>query len=282
MKFFWEFFQVWRKRKTEPEPALDPATRSPVGEEFRPAAWVVGEALDQVLATTSGLAPRRDALLADYLDRAAAPVPVREQSLAAIVGHCRWHWSLLENWAATFAASQEYPHSWRRLPSLILPHQPPPQTIADAAPYLSYLEKRDCLRRFWPHGGRPPLPAEELDAAFIQEVPWGEVQALARERYDTRVAEALKLAEVERAGLFFQHLAATANSLMTFYQWQRIRPNQFLSYQLIVSCPDGEIAAQRFRDRFNRGESDALPPYFPGDPCRLQLRRLPGSGSAGA
>ncbi|GAB6083166.1 hypothetical protein JCM30471_20800 [Desulfuromonas carbonis] len=282
MKLFWDFFQVWRKRKSEPEPPRDPVTLSPVGEEFRPAPWVVGEALDQVLATTRGLDPMRDILLKDYLDQAAAPVPVREQSLTAIVARRDWQWPLLESWAATFAASHEYPRSWRRLPSLILPHQPPPQSIAEAAPYLSYLEKRDLLRSFWPHDGRPPLPAEELDAAFIREVPWGEVQTLARERYDARVAEALKLAEVERAGLFFQHLAATANSLMTFYQWQRIRPNQFLSYQLIVSCPDGEIAAQRFRDRFNRGESDALPPYFPGDPCRLQLRRLPGSGSAGA
>jgi len=282
MKLFWDFFQAWRKGKAEPEPPRGPATLSPVGEEFRPAPWVVGEALDQVLATTRGLDPLRDTLLEVYLGQAAAPVPVREESLTAIVARCDWQWPLLQDWAATFAVSHEYPRSWRRLPSLILPHQPPPQTIAEAGPFLSYLEKRDLLRSFWPHGGRPPLPADELDAAFIQEVPWEEVRALARERYDGRVAEALKLAEVERAGLLFHHLAATANSLMTFYQWQRVRPNQFLSYQLVVSCPEDEVAAGRFRDRFNRGENDTLPPYFPGDSCRLQLCRLPGSGSVSA
>lgn len=282
MKLFWDFFQAWRKRKTEPEPPRDPAPLSPVGEEFRPAPWVVGEALNQVLAATSGLDQVRDALLEDYLAQAAAPIPLREQSFCSVLMAEIWQWPLLESWAATFAASHEYPRSWRRLPSLILPHQPPPQNIATAAPYLSYLEKRDLLRNFWPHGGRPPLSADELHAAFVKEVPWSEVLVLAQQRYDERVAEALKLAEIERAGLFFHHLSATANTLMTFYQWQRVRPNQFLNYQLVVSCPDEEIAARRFRDRFNRGESDALPPYFPGDSCRLQLRRLPGSGPVGA
>jgi hypothetical protein len=184
----------------------------------------------------------------------------------------------LETWAETFATSGAYPSSWRRHPSLILPHRPSPQDVQSAVPYLSYLERRDLLRSLRPHPRGIPLQTEELEKAFVRQVPWEAVRDLARQRYADQVAKALESKERDRASLFSHYLSATASSLMIFYQWRQILPNRFLAYRLVVRCPDSDLASCAFRTRYAQGQITELPPYFPGDSCRLLLQPVP-SGS---
>ena len=273
MDSIWNVFRRWRKGRVVPDPNRNELPASPVGAGFRPADWVVKQALERVLADTEGLQPLQPALLACCLATVAAPQRDQEQALGQLLLGRDWCWTLLETWSETFAACQQWPLSWQRFPSLIVPHRPAPRDVNSAVPYLSYLEMRDLLRTVWPHRTGMPLKVDDLEAAFVAHIGWEQVAEIARQRHQERVAAALASAARDRASLFCQHLTATADALMAYHQWQQIRPNQFLAYRLRVSCSEEATASVPFRDRFNSGADSDLPPYFPGDGCRLQLVR---------
>ena len=273
MQWLWRLFG---RSPADNEPATGAAGAerpSPVDGNFQPAPWVYGQALDRVLEETEGLGSVRERLL-DALLQTAARGPVAQE---AAVGDClagwQWSWPALEDWAERFSFRGHWPNTWRRYPSLLLHHRSEPDSPAEAVQYFSYLELRDILKPSWPRSLPFPIKLEELSSAFVEHAGWDMIRTAAVEKFRRHREEARSREGRDRAGLLAYHLHATAISLVTYRQWETIGANRFLSYELEVVCDEGEMASVPFRDRFNAGRKDRIPPFFPGDCARLRLSR---------
>lgn len=262
-------------RRTPPsaEGRPEPGRPAIVDEDFRPMAWVYDLALDRVLEETEGLDPVRSDLRDILVGAGWAGTTAQEEAVAATLEDRDWSWPLLESLAIAFAREGRWPSSWLRYPSLLLPYHEAPTSVAEAVPYFTYLELRDILRPKWPAGPPFPIRLEDLQEAFRQRISWDQAAASALANFNARQSAARRNRPRDRACLLTQHLQATAASLTTFLQWERAGGNRFLSYRLEVTCPENETVCHPYRDRFNSGASEQIPPYFPADPSRLRLVR---------
>lgn len=267
MQWLWKIFR--RSSPVGSSPQADPEPLpSPVDQNFRPAPWVLARALDQVLDQTSGLEAARDRLLEILCGTGPAE---REGAFLACLAEHDWSWPVLERWRETFSRQGRWPVTWRRFPSLAVPHQAEPESVAEAAYLFGYLEQRDLLRPTWPRATPFPIAAEELAAAFARHIPWSAIAESARERFRQHLETLRRNADRERGCLLHLHVVDTAEALMLFLKWQGIGGNRLLSYRLQVTSPEQEVAAHPYRDRFNAGEMAEIPPFFPGDTSRLRL-----------
>jgi hypothetical protein len=85
---------------------------------------------------------------------------------------------------------------------------------------------------------------------------------------DTNPAEA----EYQLAGILTMFISAKASGLLRFYQGEDAAESSIGVYNykwIAVTEVDFQISNQH-ADKFNRGELLDLPPFFPGDTCRLK------------
>jgi hypothetical protein len=273
MQWLWKLFGR-APAGDNPATGTVPSERpSPVDGNFQPAPWVYEQALDRVLEETAGLDSAREQLLGALLQTAAQGPSAQEAAVGECLSGLRWSWPTLSEWAEHFFSRGYWPTTWRRYPSLLLPHRSPPRSPAEAVQYFSYLELRDILKPSWPRSLPFPIKLEELQGAFVEYARWDVVRTTALEKFRLHQEEARNREERDRAGLLAYHLHAAAVSRVTYLQWETIGANRFLSYELEVVCDDDEMASSPFRDRFNAGQKDLIPPFFPGDCARLRLSR---------
>jgi len=252
-----------------------PAPPPPVDESCRPASWLVREAFAQGLAGVD-LAPEVRARLYPAFHDAVRGVrgSAEEAVLLAHLFSSGWRWPEFDRWAEVFERQRRWPKSWHHYPSLAVSLRPPPRRVSEALPYFGYLELRDLLnaRGF---GRRPaPIRVEELAQAFVEGISWEEIEPLALEKYHAFVARCHAGREEDLCRLLAQHLRTTLNNLIPYYQGLSIEANGLLRYRLEVVVADGEAQAAEFASRFRSGQTDRLPPWFPGDQSRLQLVRV--------
>lgn len=82
-------------------------------------------------------------------------------------------------------------------------------------------------------------------------------------------------AEYQLAGILATFISFKVNSLLRFYQGEDAAESSIGIYNykwIAVTEVDFQIS-NKYADKFNKGELQDLPPFFPGDTCRLKHER---------
>jgi hypothetical protein len=252
-----------------------PRAPSAVDEAFRPAAWVVREACERVMAGVETPAEVKKELGAAFVEAVRGGNPEAEEAaVVARLARVEWRWPEFEHWAGVFGERGEWPEGWRRFPALLAPYRVLPQSLEEALPYFSYLELRDLLGARRSARQSVPIRVEELERAVLEGVAWEEVAPLAGEKYRGFQERCAAARGEDLSRLLARHLRATCDNLVPYHQGLVIRGHELLRYRWEVEAPAGDPVAAAFAERFNQGMSETIPPFFPGDGSRLRLRRL--------
>ena len=250
------------------------APLSPVDDSFLPVTWVVREAFDLVMAGVEpGSAPREKLFEAFHGAVRSARPGAGEAAVTAQLAGTGWQWPEFERWEELFRQRRQWPAAWRHYPSLLATQHAPPRQVEEALPYFAYLERRDLLGTLSSSRQPAPIRVEEVEQAFLESFTWEEIAPVALERYRDFLDRCHVNREEDLCRLLAHHLRATVYNLIPFHQGQAVAGRGLLRYRWEVT-DDGEPLASEYANRFNRGESERIPPYFPGDPSRLRLIRL--------
>jgi hypothetical protein len=271
------FLGRWWRRRPAHAPAaatenLDPPP-APVDEGCRPAFWVVQQGVERGLAGVELGGASREGLLEAFQVALQGGRPgAEEAAVAAQLTGSGWRWPEFERWEEEFQLRRQWPAAWQRYPSLAAAQAEPPRRVAEALPYFGYLERRDLLNAR--NGGRKsaPIRIEDLERMFLASFTWEELAPLAQERYEEFLERCRASREQDLCRLLAQHLSSTVYNLIAFHQGRAVAGSGLLRYRWEV-LTDGDPLALEQAAAFNRGTSEAIPPYFPGDGSRLRLTR---------
>jgi len=251
-----------------------PEKPSPLDDRCRPAVWLVLEGFERGLAGIELEASARERLCAAFVEAVrSGSAGAEEAVVAAQLAGVDWRWPELRRWEALFAQRRQWPSLWQGCPSLTALRHPPPANLSEALPYFGYLELRDILNTRSVERKPAPIRVEELTQSFLANVSWEEISPLALEKHRLFVERSLAGRDGDRCRLLAHHLRATVHNLIPYHQGLAVQAHGLLKYRWEVTPPGDEPWAADFAESFNRGESSRIPPYFPGDRCRLRLVR---------
>lgn len=81
-------------------------------------------------------------------------------------------------------------------------------------------------------------------------------------------------AEYQLAKILAQFISSKAHGLVRFYQGEDAASSGVTKYTWKAVTEIEYKISEAFADQFNRGKLQDLPPFFPGDSCRLKHERL--------
>lgn len=246
--------------------------RKPI-EQSKPAAWLINEAFDKVMASVEVTENLKRQFYEDFSKAHQAGSP-REEEEAAIKAflNSAWIWHEYDKWEIEFKKRGIYPVMWDICGLTLLPPTDP-TTIEDALKYLTVAKMRELLKINGIQRKPAPKKREEFEAVIKEELVFDSILTTIRESVEAHRRYFYEKIDAGKCKLLSHTLSMTIYSSLRFHQGSAVVNSGFRKYKIKVISSAGCSIEDEFRDKFNSGEISTIPPCFPGDRNSLICER---------
>lgn len=240
------------------------------GEQFATPEEIVRESFCKVMTGINIPTSVFEALYRDYMLAHTSGNPRGE--IKAVEDHLMkidWQWAEFEYWKTIFDEQKRYPYMWLRGSLPIKPLKSIPKNFRAAAPFFTAAELKKFMKDNHVITKPAPKNRDEIEATLIASKTWKLFQPIMEDKYSILVSAHEQTAKRHLCEILAHTLSMTAYALRDEKQRKKLT---FSICRIVAMDGGGCRVEANFCRRWNRGELEGLPPFFPGDRSWLSAK----------
>lgn len=242
----------------------------PNNPDFSVAKWVMREAFDAVISQTDIPGEMHEGFFRDiYAAQRTGASRAVDAVVVAYLEEVAWQWPEFDRWGERFQETGEYPYMWRKYPAL-LPSSDAQKGIAEILKPILFGRIKEVLSQSG-YSGRAPRKKAEALALLKETMPEDRILEAFREDLEELEEEKEDRREIARCHILSHTMTAVAYQLLHAYQMAEVTCRPKGTRLWATPFPDCPVEAS-FAKKFNRGDAEGYPPFFPGDRTGVYMK----------
>jgi len=241
-----------------PEPSAD--------DTFVEKASTTKLGFDRVMSQVEVNSDTKDLFYKDYRE-ARLTGDTREEEKAAIthLSNSGWKWNEYDKWFKIFKEKGVWPYMWNTV-LYEEEAQKLPGTLEEATDFLNVAEMRSLLKNKNIKAKPAPRKRVEFKETIGQFLSLNDLIPIVEKKINNYNSSLIQEREEQKCKLLVHTLSMSVYSQRDYRRCMEFIQSDPVRYELTAEESDGVCPIENeFTHKFNSGEVDTIPPFFPGD-----------------